>query len=417
MPLPIKRHAVDRANSIALANKMTSIVPCPLCGESGSIPIFHDHMPLYHVLESGATFNDCPFADLVISQCQKCLHLFNAAADVALLNILYRENAITNIPVNPSMFARFSEVASWLGEEAYENNDVIEIGAGAGYLARILARKARTVTVFEPNRRVNMDRLLEQNIIFIPSTFPNPSLCPSQPGSADLVICRNVLEHVPDPLSFLTDIAKATRPGGSVYIEVPDVDFTIRHSIFSDFYLQHIHYFTINALQSIARCVGLLTKRVAKVMGGHDFGILFVKAEGPTNQNSTESASLPSAEFMSRLFTKSKIHARESIAALPEPLGLYGANLISQSFLCAVSDLRRFVVVFDDNPTNTRKMFVDRSGLIPISSFTQDSSKLVKSIVIGAFLHDQAIRARLQNSGFSGNIFTAGPPTPIQPTL
>ena len=366
-------------------------------------------MPLYHVLEPAVTFDGSLFAALDIAQCQGCFHLFNAAADTDLLDKLYRDSAMTNVPVNPSMFARFSEIATWLDSGIFEKKDVIEIGGGGGYLARILAEKARTVTVFEPNRRINPNMLAEKNIRLVPSVFPAPREHWPEAGLADLVVCRHVVEHVLDPAGFLRSIASALKPGGWAYIETPDVDYAIQHGVFSDFYIQHAHYFTMSSLRAVARRAGLVAQKEIRLMDGHDFGVLFLKPESSSPKDLPESNPLPSAEALSRLFADSRRRARESVATLAEPLALYGANLHSQSFLCAVSDLRTFDVVLDDNPTNAGKMFLDRSRLIPIVAPSANLLASMGAVVIGAFLHDKTIRERIKELGFGGDVISIHP--------
>lgn len=364
-------------------------------------------MPLYHVLKPTAVFDDSLFATLDVSQCRKCHHLFNAAADSDLLDKLYRDSAMTNVPVNHSMFHRFSEVVNWLGNKIIEGNDIIEIGSGGGYLARILAQKARTVTVFEPNRRVNPDMMPEENIIFIPSVFPPPSGYSPRVGPADLVVCRNVIEHVLDPITFLQNIANELKPDGWAYVEAPNLRYSIEHGIFSDFYLQHVHYFTVDSLQSIAQRAGLIERKTVQLMGGHDFGILFQKSKSSSHQNSTQAAPLPAPETLARLFADSRCGACKSISSLPDPMALYGANLHSQSFLCAISDFRSFRVVIDDNSSNIGKMFLGRSQLIPIAAPSSGLLASMGTIVIGAFLHDIAIGKRILEFGFRGNVLVS----------
>ena len=45
---------------------------------------------------------------------------------------------------------------------------------------------------------------------------------PLEDNTGDLVICTEVLEHVPDPAKFLNELIRVTKPGARLLISVPD---------------------------------------------------------------------------------------------------------------------------------------------------------------------------------------------------
>jgi ubiquinone/menaquinone biosynthesis C-methylase UbiE len=45
---------------------------------------------------------------------------------------------------------------------------------------------------------------------------------PLEDGVGDLVICTEVLEHVPDPVKFLDELIRVAKPGAQLLISVPD---------------------------------------------------------------------------------------------------------------------------------------------------------------------------------------------------
>ena len=67
----------------------------------------------------------------------------------------------------------------------------------------------------------------------------------------DLIIMRQVLEHVPDPMVFLKAyhaLLSRTKGGnGLLYVEVPSTNATIEKGRFSDFYYDHVGFFTLNS--------------------------------------------------------------------------------------------------------------------------------------------------------------------------
>lgn len=57
-------------------------------------------------------------------------------------------------------------------------------------------------------------------------------------GAFDLILCNDVIEHVRDPAACVHHLARLLRPGGSVYLEIPNarcVDFLLHDGHFGEF--------------------------------------------------------------------------------------------------------------------------------------------------------------------------------------
>jgi hypothetical protein len=61
---------------------------------------------------------------------------------------------------------------------------------------------------------------------------------------ADGIILRHVLEHVEDPVAFLSAIGEANG-GGKIYIEVPCFDWICKHRAWFDIFYEHVNYFRL----------------------------------------------------------------------------------------------------------------------------------------------------------------------------
>ncbi|MGI8596743.1 MAG: class I SAM-dependent methyltransferase [Thermoleophilaceae bacterium] len=74
----------------------------------------------------------------------------------------------------------------------------------------------------------------------------------------DLVVLNHVLEHLRDPLGVMRRVVAATRPGGYVFVSVPDLGRLPEHGRFS--YVKsgvHIMSYTFSAMKSLMSLAGL----------------------------------------------------------------------------------------------------------------------------------------------------------------
>jgi SAM-dependent methyltransferase len=71
-------------------------------------------------------------------------------------------------------------------------------------------------------------------------------------GEFDIITACNVFAHNLNPLDFLQGCARVLRLGGSLIIEFPYGKNTILHNQFDQFYHEHLNYFTVKSLATLA---------------------------------------------------------------------------------------------------------------------------------------------------------------------
>ena len=62
---------------------------------------------------------------------------------------------------------------------------------------------------------------------------------------ADGIVLRHVLEHVVDPVAFLGGLLESNGGEGRIYIEVPCLDWIVRHDAWFDIFYEHVNYFRL----------------------------------------------------------------------------------------------------------------------------------------------------------------------------
>jgi len=105
-----------------------------------------------------------------------------------------------------------------------EQLDVLDIGSGYGHTALALASRCRKVTGIEPCQepaRFALQLCQESNVAN--AHFQHASLDDYTTDERfDLVILDNVLEHLPDQSGALDKIHSLLKPGGVLYLLVPN---------------------------------------------------------------------------------------------------------------------------------------------------------------------------------------------------
>ena len=89
-------------------------------------------------------------------------------------------------------------------------------------------------------------------------------------GLADFVICRQVLEHIEEPQTFLRSLraALAGESGGAIFIEVPNALFIFQNKGIWDIIYEHCFYYSSGALARLFSTCGFDVLNVSESFNG-----------------------------------------------------------------------------------------------------------------------------------------------------
>ncbi|MFN0042814.1 MAG: class I SAM-dependent methyltransferase [Alphaproteobacteria bacterium] len=148
------------------------------------------------------------------------------------------------------------------------NKRVLDFGCGAGGLIERLAPLAKSIEGVEPTEPFRQ-WLAKRGVVAHPDTA-------SAKGPYDVILLFHVLEHLPDPVNVLTQLAAKVEPGGRLYVEVPHVNdalltiYRVEAARKFLFFSDHLQYFTRRSLEEAISRAGL----VATSISGHNrFGV------------------------------------------------------------------------------------------------------------------------------------------------
>ena len=136
------------------------------------------------------------------------------------------------------------------------NRDICDFGCGKGLFLEAVGEVAKSVTGVELEER-NIEGLRNKGIPCY------TSLDQVDDESIDSMFSFHVIEHLPDPLSVLSEMHSKLRVGGSLLVEVPHArDFLLRDDIgcdaFKNFTLwsQHLVLHTRESIRTLVESVG-----------------------------------------------------------------------------------------------------------------------------------------------------------------
>ena len=160
-----------------------------------------------------------------------------------------------------------NRIASVIPEDA----TVLDIGAGNGLLASVLQRSHQRITIdgIEPNP--SAAEMAKPAYRHLWTGYAQDFLGEIGGGDYDFLVIADVIEHVPDPVAFLRELADAAPEGARILLSVPNVAFAavrlaLLHGDFS--YVDsgllertHLRFFTLETLRETFEQVGLTVER------------------------------------------------------------------------------------------------------------------------------------------------------------
>lgn len=194
-----------------------AVAICPVCGGGNSrlqAAFRHEH-PI--------------FAGISRVICGDCEMVFAAPmpSDIDLwsYNASYFATAHGGQPSSPMAQAFFAGIArlrlaflrGFLDKHRIDVERVLELGPGPGFFARSwLKQSPQSIYSALETDTSSHESLLKLGVRLVDS---------ADEVSVDLVVMSHVLEHVPDPISFVQAATRGLRPGGALFIEVPCRDW------------------------------------------------------------------------------------------------------------------------------------------------------------------------------------------------
>lgn len=199
--------------------------------------------------------------------CPQCGMVYNVAFDAALMR--YTGAYENSLQFSPQFQKYVDALARGLVERyGLRGRDVIEIGCGQGDFLSLLCELGDNRGIgFDPSYDpAKASTARSSRATILPELYSDAHV--ERP--VDLLCCRHVLEHIPEPLVLLTGLRRTLgdRPDTVLFFEVPNGLYTLQRLGIWDIIYEHCSYFTAPSLTGLFRRAGFEPLRTHEVYDG-----------------------------------------------------------------------------------------------------------------------------------------------------
>jgi SAM-dependent methyltransferase len=317
---------------------------------------------------------------------------------------------------SPAFSEHVTTLAKYLLEErGVKNSQIVEVGCGTGYFLKKLIEgdPGNVGHGFDPSYRGPQEA--DGGRLSFHKRYYDGTCARIQ---ADVVLCRHVIEHVPDPLALLGAIrdALAESPAARVFFETPCVEWILKNQVIWDFFYEHCSYFSPSSLATAFERTGFKVECVRHVFGGQ---YLWLEAVVGQEMNTIQrgpgevpalAQSFAAAEETLKADLQERV--RRLRATDSGEIALWGAGAKGVTIANLIDpDRKAIACVVDLNP-NKQGKFVPGTGH-PIVSYHDLPRHHVKAVLLAnpnyyeenlAFLRQAHIKVRLLNLMQESNV-------------
>lgn len=333
---------------------------------------------------------------LIIGECNRCGHV----QQIKILSnkykkVLYKDEyseLLSSVPT-PS--------ETGINKEAKKSLDfflgcnlpkgkILDIGCYDGYFLSLIKEKGYDVLGIEPNPISNTAQQ-KYGIKVINDFF---SMKYFKTNSFDIIVLRNILEHLSGLNKFLKQICKALKPDGYILIEVPNVSLIFKKGGMGPFYHQHISYFSLNVL------LRLLSKHSLRYVKSHEdyFLYLCVRKDKKIKNYETKKKSDKNLKGIKHYLSmkKQRIADLTNLLKNETNIAIFGAGGDATGLINALDEniARKIKYVYDNNKLKQGNLLAE----LPIKVREPRYLKKDKPdfLVISTQLHQNAIARQIK---------------------
>jgi SAM-dependent methyltransferase len=341
-----------------------------------------------------------PRRDMEIRQCLSCGLIFNTTVDLSIIPYDERyENSQSASPI----FLNFMQGTAEHLTKAYalHNGTVLEVGCGKGGFLRMICDTSGARGLGYDTSCEEDDGVEIGGVRF----FRRYAEISDIPNGIDMIICRHVVEHIPQIGNFMRLLAEFSKQGGGsvVYIETPKWEWVVRNACFWDVFYEHCNYFPMPTLRYLAEMAGMEVLDHRDVFYGQyqALEVRWVKESAVLLPPGIQQGVALSDFSSSFKASKSRLRDRLTNAGAKSGWAVWGAGAKGVSLANALSTMPPHVVI-DANPAKQGSFIPGTS--IPV--IAPDDTRLndIQVVLIANPNYTEEITLTLKSLGLTPKI-------------
>ncbi len=367
------------------------------------------------VCEDSADLRLSKINELTYYFCNSCGYIFNPYPITSENDDTYKELYTLNLQnLSDKDKISLNNILNLILQ--YTNLDkgksILEIGSSDGYFLDMFNQEGYDCIGIEPSSAVEICKERYPYIKIIRDYY-NPKLFNK---NFDLIICRNVIEHLENPINFIISIKNLLKQEvGFVYFEVPNVQKILENKLYTNLYHEHISYFHKELFELINISLGFETKFISIISDGD---VIAYIGQDKSTSNKYKLKTLPNIKSLKKnlkSFSNNLLIFKSNIQGLFQNLinknlkiGIWGAG-------CTAIN----IISFSDN-MEYKNFYLFDSSETKIGKFLPGFCKVIKSpndinytkpdvMIIMSERYIDEIYFSLKQMHFSNDIWTIYP--------
>jgi len=323
--------------------------------------------------------------DMNICMCQRCTHIYNKTP----IEIEYKQSSNVTYFTNDIQKRYIKNITSKLSKKYnIRGENIIEIGCGDGEFLKQIVKNENYCIGYEPSYK----ELYKNNNLTIINDYFHPKKHLNQ--KIDWIIIRHVLEHFENPFNFMEEIIKYTiNPNIRFYLEVPNIDPTLKGYRINDFIHEHISHFSFYSMKYLLDRLNLDIIEMYSTDNNENIVII-------CKINKIYIKSLNTIEEIKNGFNHSIDNLQQDykeIATNNKIICIWGAEGRGAGFIKAIKNYLRGDEIIVDSDKKKFHKFIPSIGL-KISSYKELIDKDLDAIIITTALGKDNILREIDES-------------------